>query len=173
VSASVPSSGKATAAGPAAGPTTERVWRELSKASFAVLGYVTPRGEPRSSGVVYGTAGRHVYVVSAPDSWKVRHIRDGDQVAVTVPVRRGGLLALIAPIPPATVSFRATAVVHPPGSLDLASVSKKLASLLPKQRSTGSVFELAPEGTFLTYGVGVSLRAMTDPAAALAHVPVS
>ena len=39
------------------------------------------------------------------------------RVAVTVPVRRGGILSLVAPIPPATVSFHGTAVVHPAGSL--------------------------------------------------------
>ena len=33
--------------------TSEQVWRAVGKASFAVLSYVTPSGEPRSSGVVY------------------------------------------------------------------------------------------------------------------------
>ena len=32
--------------------TTEQVWHQIAEASFAVLGYVTPAGEPRSSGVV-------------------------------------------------------------------------------------------------------------------------
>jgi len=52
-------------------------------------------------------------------------------------------------------------------------VSKKLASLQPQERRTGCLLELAPDGNFLTYGLGVSLRDMTKPAAALAHVPVS
>src|ERR1051326_7443535 len=30
--------------------STERVWGEIANASFAVLSYVTPAGEPRSSG---------------------------------------------------------------------------------------------------------------------------
>ena len=37
--------------------TSEQVWRALTRASFAVVSYVTPTGEPRSSGVVYATDG--------------------------------------------------------------------------------------------------------------------
>jgi len=153
--------------------TAERVWNELEEASFAVISYVTPAGRPRASGVVCAAAGHHLYAVTAADSWKARQISDGDEVAVTVPIRRGGVLSLGAPIPPATVSFHARATVHPAGSVSIESVSKKLASLLPRERATGSLLELVPFGNFLTYGLGVSLQAMTKPAAALAHVPVS
>ncbi|MFL5757360.1 MAG: pyridoxamine 5'-phosphate oxidase family protein [Chloroflexota bacterium] len=152
---------------------TARVWDELDKATFAILGYVTPAGEPRSSGVMYAAASRHLYLTVGPNSWKARQIHDGQEVAVTVPVRRGGVLSLLTPIPPATVSFHARATVHAAGSLDLAAVSKRLASLLPAGRDTATVIELVPEGAFLTYGIGVSLRTMRDPAAALAHVPVA
>ena len=100
-------------AGPAPGLTPDRVWGAISNVSFAVLNYVTPAGEPRSSGVVCATAGRRLYVATAPDSWKARHISDGDQVAVTLPIRRGGLLSLVAPIPPATVSCHAKAIKTP------------------------------------------------------------
>jgi len=93
----------------------EEVWRAISKASFAVIIYVTPSGEPRSTGVVYATAGQHLYVAVAPDSWKGKHIATNGHVSVTVPVRRGGLMSLLLPIPPATISFRGTATVHPGG----------------------------------------------------------
>ena len=66
---------------------------------------------------------------------------------MTVPVRRGGMLSLLMPIPPATISFHARAIVHPAGSLDLGSVSKSLLSLLPKDRRR-PLLELVPEGTF-------------------------
>lgn len=164
------------ATGPASAPrlTAERVWNELQKASFAVISYVTPAGKPRSSGVVYAAAGRRLYVVTAPDSWKARQISDGNEVAVTVPIRRGGMLSLVAPIPPATVSFHASAMVHPPGSVNIESVSKKLASQLPRERRrAGCLLELVPHGSFLTYGLGVSLQDIAKPAAALARVPVS
>jgi hypothetical protein len=45
--------------------STEDVWRELGKASFAIVSHVTPAGEPRSSGVVYGVHERHLYAVVA------------------------------------------------------------------------------------------------------------
>jgi hypothetical protein len=152
---------------------TERVWHELSKASFAVISYVTPSGEPRSSGVVYATVRRHLYMAVAPDGWKARHIADGQQVGVTIPIRRGGPLSLFVPIPPATVSFHARAIMHPAGSIDVGSVSKKFESLVPEERRSGCVLELVPEGTFVTYGVGVSLKDLGDPEVALAHVPVT
>lgn len=161
-----------TAAGPVL--TTEHVWNVLKKASFAVISYVTPDGKPRSSGVLCAAVGRRLYVVTAADSWKARQISSGDEVAVTVPIRRGGVLSLVAPIPPATVSCHAKATVHAAGSVSIEKVSKKLASQQPKERrGTGCLLELVPEGNFVTYGLGVSLQDMAKPAAALAHVPVS
>jgi len=157
---------------PAPPLTVEGVWRAISRGSFAILGHVTASGEPRSSGVMYAAADRRLYVVTAADSWKARQIADGDRVAVTIPVRRGGLLSLIAPIPPATVSFTARARVHPAGSMQIAAVAPKFATLLPADRRDGCVIELVPEGRFLTYGLGVSLTDMRNPAASLARVPV-
>lgn len=155
------------------GASCERVWGEVGKASFAIISYVTPDGEPRSSGVVYAMSGHHLYLAVAPGSWKARHIVDGHEVAVTVPVRRGGLLSLVVPIPPATISFHARAIVHPAGTLDVRTVSKKLESLVPaERRAVATIIELVPEGTFLTFGIGVSLKEMTDPVVAQAHVPI-
>jgi len=153
--------------------TSAQVWRALAKASFAVVGYVTPRGEPRSSGVVYASAGKRLYTVVAADSWKARHIAASGQVAVTVPVRRGGLLSLLLPIPPATISFHAVAIVHPAGPTASGAVPARLTSLLPAERRDSScVIEIVPEGWFVTYGIGVSLMKMRDTSAALARLPV-
>ena len=132
----------------------DRIWKGLEKASFAVLAYVTPTGKPRASGVLYAVEGRRLYVV-------------------TVPIRRGGLLSLLAPIPPATVSFHARVTVHPAASVSIDSMSKKLASLLPPERRDGCLLDLVPVGHFLTYGVAVSLLEMGKPALARAHAPVS
>ena len=154
--------------------STEAVWQTLAKASFAVVSHVNAAGEPRSSGVVYGVADRRIYVAVAADGWKARQIVTGQEVAVTVPVRRGGILALLVPIPPATITFHARATVHQAGSLDIGSVSKELEKLVPEARKAGScVIELVPEGRFLTYGIGVSLMDMANPALALARVPVA
>jgi hypothetical protein len=154
--------------------TTEQVWHQVAKASFAVLGCVTPSGEPRSSGVVYKTIGRRLYVAVAPDSWKAKHIAASGRVAVTVPVRRGGILSLVAPIPPATISFHGAAIVHPAGSPEVRSAWTELAPLVPAERRTAAcVIEIVPEGQFLTYALGVPLRKMLDPAAAQTRVSVS
>ena len=64
--------------------TSDEVWQAISKGSFAVVSYVTPGGEPRSSGVVYATIDRRLYVAVAPDSWKARYIAATGRVAVTV-----------------------------------------------------------------------------------------
>lgn len=163
----VASSGRATV-------RSDAVWRALARASFAVVSHVNAAGEPRSSGVVYGTFDRRLYVAVAADGWKARQIATGQEVAVTVPVRRGGILALLVPVPPATITFDARATVHPAGSLDLGSISKELVKLVPEARKAGSsVIELVPEGRFLMYGIGVSLMDMANPARALAHVPVA
>jgi hypothetical protein len=157
-----------------AGVTRAMVWRALKKASFAVVSHVCPAGEPRSSGVVYGVADGRLYMVAAADSWKARQIVTGQRVAVTVPLRRGGLLALFVPIPPATISFEAQATVHAPDSFDLAAIPARLARLLPEARRTRAcVIELVPEGRFLTYGLGVPLKDLRDPVRARARVPVA
>jgi Pyridoxamine 5'-phosphate oxidase len=159
---------------PAAGPTTAEVWRELRKASFAVVSQVTPDGDPRSSGVVYTTIGRRMYVVVARDSWKARHIAACGRVAVTVPVRRGGIMSLLFPIPPATISFHGAAFVYPADSPRAQKAITALSRLLPAEgREATRVIEIRPEGWFLTYGVGVSLTQMRSPVRARARVPVA
>ena len=151
---------------------TDQVWRDLAKASFAVVSHVTPSGEPRSSGVLYSTVGRRLYVAVAEDSWKARHIAASGRVAVTVPVRRGGVMSLLFPIPPATISFHASASVLPENVLDGGPLSKALAPLLPPERRAAcSVIEIRPVGQFLTYGIGVSLMQMRSPALARGRVP--
>jgi hypothetical protein len=62
--------------------------------------------------------------------------------------------------------------VYPPGSPQLRSLPKELMALLPAERRTGgSVVEIVPEGTFVTYGIGVPLMKMADPDAARGRVP--
>ena len=72
--------------------TTQDVWREIAKASFAVVGYVSPAGEPRTSGVSFKSAGHTLFMAVHPDSWKAKHIEASGRVSVTVTVRRGGIL---------------------------------------------------------------------------------
>jgi hypothetical protein len=154
--------------------STEEVWREIASRSFLVLSYVTPSGDPRSAGVMYTAIGRKLYIVTGADSWKARHITSDGRVAVTVPVRRGGILSLVAPIPPATISFHAAAMVHGPDSAAVRPIVERLGALLPpERRASVAVIEVIPDGTFTTYGVGVPLSKMRDTEAARARVPVT
>jgi hypothetical protein len=75
---------------------------------------------------------------------------------------------------PATISFHGTAVVHRAGSLGAQSLLDELGSLIPaERRASACVIEITPVGAFRTFGLGVSLRAMLNPAAAQARVPVA
>ena len=154
--------------------TSEQVWLAVTRASFAVLSHITPAGEPRSSGVVYKVLGRRLVVAVAPGSWKAQHVAADSRVAVTVPVRRGGILSLVAPSPPATISFHGTAVVHAAGSPQARLLLDELGNRIPAaRRASACVIEIIPAGAFRTYGLGVSLRAMLNPAAAQARIPVT
>lgn len=150
--------------------TASQVWRAVSKASFAVLSHVTPAGSPRSSGVVYTVADGRMLIAVAKDSWKARHIGTDGPVSVTVPIRRGGLLALLAPIPPATVSFPGVATIHSGESLYRMPA---LAKLVPPQLWTSCVIvDVRPVGHYVAYGLGVPLLRMRDPVQSRARIPV-
>jgi hypothetical protein len=156
------------------GLTSEHVWQAVARSSFAVLSHVTPAGEPRSSGVVYKAIHRRLIVAVAPDSWKAQHVAADGRVAVTVTVRRGGIMSLVVPIPPATISFHGTAVVHPAGSPQARFLLDEIGTLIPAaRRASACVIEIIPAGAFRTYGLGISLRAMLNPATAQARVPVT
>jgi hypothetical protein len=151
--------------------TVEEVWHSLEHASFAVLSHVTRGGEPRSSGVVYLLSGGRMYVVVARSSWKARHIAECGTVAVTVPVHRGGVMSMLVPIPPSTVSFPGVAIVHPATMLD---DRPELARLCPADRRADcAVVEITPAGHFVTYGIGVPLLKMRDQAASTARLPIT
>lgn len=159
---------------PASELTAEQIWRVLRRASFAVLSHITRTGAPRSSGVVYAVVDRRLFVAVAADSWKASHIAADGRVAVTVPIRRGGVMSLVFPIPPATISFPASATVYPADSPQGRRALRHLAHLLPAQRrQASSVVEIRPEGWFVTYGVGLPLMAMRHPALARCRVPVA
>jgi hypothetical protein len=154
--------------------TSEQVWRAVARASFAVLSHLTPAGEPRSSGVVYKAIGRTLVAAVAPGNWKAQHIAADGRVAVTVVVRPGGILALAAPIPRRPSAFTGRRSCTWPGPPQARPLLDELGSLIPaERRASACVIEITPVGAFRTYGIGVSLRAMVNPAAAQARVPVT
>ncbi len=88
-------------------------------------------------------------------------------MALTVPVWRGGILALFLPIAPSAVSFSSWASVYPAGEVrpePLARLHRRLR--LPEAALTGScVIEIEPIGHFLISRVGLPVWRLRDAAA--------
>jgi hypothetical protein len=154
--------------------TTDQVWREVEQRSFAVLGYVTPTGESRTTGVDYAVHGRRLYVAVAGDSWKAQHIPRNPSVSVTVLIPRGGPLALLFPIPPATITGHGSAALLQPEEAPEGVLGQALRGVDDRDRGPSRlrVLEVTLEGEFLTYGVGVPLMRMRHPEDARGHAPV-
>lgn len=148
--------------------TAIEVWDHIEKWPFAVLSFVTPKGESRSAGVMYKVKDRALYVLTGPDTWKVRHIRSNPNVSVTVTVPR--LPIRIRQAPPAVISFPGRATVLPVDAVD----SDLRTDLMRGVEDIGDtcVIRIEPVGTFVTYGIGVFPLQMRHPDKALARVSV-
>ncbi len=155
--------------------TTELVWREIERRSFAVLSYVTPRGEARSAGIVYVVVGGKLSIRVAADSWKAKHIRRNPHVALNVTIPKRVPLMPWIRIPQATIALEGTARV-----LGADEVGREVLDALgratahePESGVAICFLEVSPHGHFATYGVGVPLLAMRDPTKARGRVPVA
>jgi uncharacterized protein YhbP (UPF0306 family) len=154
--------------------TTADVWREIEKRSFAVLGFVTPRGEARTAGIVYAVRDRELYIVTGHDSWKIRHIVSNPHVSLTVTISKRIPFLPWVQIPAATISFQGEASLHAVGDVSPEIPRKLLRGLdvAPALRNEVCVIRIRPAGRFVTYGVGVPLRTMRNPDAARGQAPV-
>lgn len=152
--------------------TTDQVWEEIERQMFAVLGHVTPQGEPRTSGIVYTVRNRQLYIGVGRQSWKPRHIARHPRVSLTVTVpKRIPFLPWIK-IPPATITFQGEAEVMP---FEQADAKAQQALLRDVQIAPGvqrDMIKVTPAGEFLTYGVGVSMNTMRRPHDATGRAPV-
>ncbi|ADG73562.1 pyridoxamine 5'-phosphate oxidase-related protein FMN-binding protein [Cellulomonas flavigena DSM 20109] len=155
--------------------TTDGVWRTLARQPFMVIGMVNGRGEGRSAGVSLAVHDDALWTSSDAGAWKTRHLRHQPEVSVTVPVRRGGVLALVAPIPPAVVTCNATAHVLPAAAAPGPVRRRLLRGLKLTEEVLADVvaIRLVPHGDFVTYGLGVSLLGMLDTERARGRVPVA
>ena len=154
--------------------TSEQVWKQIEKRMFAVLGYVTPKGEARTTGIVYVTRRRKFYIGADSDSWKARHIQRNPNVSLTVTIpKRIPFMPWIS-IPDATITLQGQAQVTPVAEADQEIVMALFHGMAadPEMRANAALMEVAPRGDFITYGVGVSLRAMRDPGQARGRAPV-
>jgi len=158
----------------AANITTEQVWRELEKRSFAVLGFVTARGEARTAGIVYVVRDRQLYITTDRNSWKARHIATNPHVSMTVTIPKRIPFVPWVHIPAATITFQGVASVRaieevPP---EIPRVLLRGLDLGTQARNEISVIRVRPAGEFVTYGVGVSLPVMRRPEAASGRAAV-
>ncbi len=153
--------------------TSDLVWREIEKRSFAVLSYVNPKGQPRSSGIVYIPIERVLYVRVAKDSWKAKHIRRNPHVALNVTIPKRVPFMPWIDIPDATIAFSGTARVLAMGEVEPKLLDTLLGRMIDHEDNhENCIIEIHPTGHFATYGVGVSLLDMRDPKKARGRTPV-
>jgi hypothetical protein len=154
--------------------TSDLVWREIEKRSFAVLSYVNPKGQARSAGIVYVPIDRVLYVRTAEKSWKTKHIQRNPHVALNVTIpKRIPFLPWIK-IPDATIAFSGTARVIPMSDIEPKLLDTVLGPLIKQHgiMEDNCIIEIRPTGHFATYGVGVSLLDMRHPEKARGRAPV-
>ena len=152
-----------------------RAEREIDRRLFAVLSYVTPRAEVRSAGVVYVVRDGRLYIRTDTDSWKARHIRLNPNVALNVTIPKRVPLMPWIRIPEATIAFRGTARVIDGEAADAELVQATTRATGHEVESLAGIcfIEVTPAGHFATYGVGVPLLDMRDPAKARGRVAVA
>ncbi|MEN8235576.1 MAG: pyridoxamine 5'-phosphate oxidase family protein [Actinomycetota bacterium] len=151
-------------------PTTaDDIWPTIEKHPFAVLGFVNPKGEARAAGVMYKVRDRVLYVITGPDTWKTRHIRNNASVSITVTVQRVPIR--VRAIPPAVVTFSGHATI-----VGIGDVPHDLAKDLTRGIEGIDdlcVIKIEPTGSFVTYGIGVAPMTMRNPKQSIARVPVA
>lgn len=145
--------------------TSDQVWRELEKHSFAVLGYVTPHGEARTTGIVNTVRERQIYITTSRNAWKARHVGSNPHVSLTVTITKRIPFVPWIQIPAATITFAGEASVHalnevPP---EIPRMLLRGLELGPEDQQEISVIKGRPLGEFLTYGFGVPLLVMRRP----------
>ena len=150
--------------------TADEIWPYIEKWPFAVVGFVTPNGEPRAAGVMYTVRDRVLNVLTGPDTWKAKHIRANPNVVVTVTVQR--LPITIRQAPPAVITFPGRATVVPIDEVDTALRAHLMRGADSTMGET-CVIQIEPVGRFVTYGIGIMPMKMRHPNEALARVPVT
>ena len=154
--------------------TLDAIWQEIEKNVFAVLGMVTAKGEARTAGIVYIVHDRTIYIGSQQDAWKVKHVAANPHVSLTVAIPKSVPLMPWIKVPAATITVAGEADVLAADAVGDAVVAKLFRGMknVEELKRTFAVIAVRPTGHFVTYGVGVSLMDMRDPAKARARVAV-
>ncbi len=154
--------------------SSDLVWKEVEKRSFAVLSYVNPKSQARSAGIVYVVIDRVLYVRAARASWKAKHILLNPHVALNVTISKRVPFMPWIKIPDATIAFSGTARVLPMSELDPKLLETLMGRMIDDHGTLAEncMLVIRPTGHFVTYGVGVSLLDMRHPQKARGRVPV-
>lgn len=151
--------------------TSNQVWEEVEKNSFAVLGVVTADSESRTVGIVYVVENRKLYIGTERAAWKTKHIVGNPHVSLTVSIARRVPLMPWIKVPATTISFSGLARV-----LKMDDIGAALLKRLYRHeegREEWCAIEVTPEGDFITYGVGISVLQMRFPEQSRARSPVA
>jgi len=145
--------------------SSEIVWKELGKELFAVIGMVTAKNEARTIGVVYIVHDHKIYILTGENTWKARHIRNNENVSITVPIAKRIPIMPWIKIPAATITFSGLAKVHPAKEVSKAILHALMRGQEEEVEKLGGmcVIEVQPVGDFITYGVGVPMMSMRTP----------
>ena len=151
--------------------TSQQIWEEVEKNTFAVFGMVTAKGEPRTVGIVYIVDDHKLYIATERAQWKTKHIQRNPHVSATIPIPKRVPLMPWIKVPAATITFSGTAQILEKQDLG-AELLKKLYRH-DEGRGEWCAIEMTPEKDFITYGVGVSLLTMRSPARSRSRAPVA
>jgi len=151
--------------------TSDRIWEEIEKQNFGVLGMVTPGGESRTVGIVYVVDTRKLYIGAETTAWKTKHVAQNPHVSLTIPIARRVPLMPWIKVPATTITFSGTARI-----LAQEQVGAGLRQRLYRHeegRAEWCAIEVTPEKDFITYGVGISVLQMRFPDRARQRTPVA
>lgn len=151
--------------------SSDRVWEEVEKNNFGVLGMVTRDCEARTVGIVYVVENRKLYIGAEPTAWKTKHIAQNPHVSLTVAIARRVPLMPWIKVPATTITFSGTAQILGPEEIG-AGLLKKLYRH-EEGRGEWCAIEVTPQKDFITYGVGISVLQMRFPEESRARAPVA
>jgi Pyridoxamine 5'-phosphate oxidase len=144
--------------------TLELLTRTVAKRSFCTLATTSPAGRPHVAGVMYAYVDGVLYVNTPIASRKGRNLQDNPHVFVCIPVRR----MPFGP-PPSSVQFASTATMLSNTHPEIQRLAKQGAlntiTAHGELELSGSCFvRIERPSVYLTYGLGLSLRALAkDP----------
>ena len=148
--------------------TTDRVWEDIEKHVFGVLGFVTAQGEARTVGIVYVVDDHKLYIGAQRSAWKTKHIERNPHVSLTIAIAKRVPFMPWIKIPAATITFSGTARV-----LDRSQIEPELLEKVYRHDQAGTewcAIEVTPVKDFITYGVDTSLLQMRFPEKARGRV---